>query len=992
MELTSVRTGLDYSQYDEQHPHHDDYDDDVDHDDDNDEHHQSLTGGDIHSTVEMGLPDIALDGPNSSANSSFDTTRNRRRCVLGTIVVGVILLIVVISQLSSSSDSDSGSGSGSGEALWTKARLPSNVVPSMYTLELSPDLSNFTFSGHVAIDVDISEATSWIILNAKELQVSSVSLEHIDNNNAVIGIDRFFLVEENEVLVIESAALISVGTSAVRVKIDFNGVLDDSLAGFYRSRYVTTAGEERYIATTQFESSDARKAYPCFDEPALKAVFQVSIVHDATMQASSNMPSISSQIHSPGKKITAFAPTPKMSTYLTCFIVHDFEYIEGTLANNIRVRVYTPSDEIDQAAFALNVSMNVIDYYPQFFGVAYPLPKLDMFAIPDFAAGAMENWGIVTYRQVDLLFDPVQSSAANRQRVAVVIAHELAHQWFGNIVTMKWWDDLWLNEGFAAFVEHIGTNHMFPEWHMWRQFLVDTQAPAMELDALSSSHPIHVDVKRPADIEAIFDAISYNKGASVLLMMRTLFPDGDTFKAGLKAYLEAHLYSNAKTSDLWQALSDALGQVDYDLATVMNSWTQQAGYPVVHVSRGSDGKLHAWQERFSLLVDAPASTLNGWYVPINVETPYTKTAKTVMGPVYNSPANMYTIDLSGPDNEWFKANIGRQGFYRVNYERNNWNRLITALAAGVFYVPDRVALIDDAFAFARSLHVDMEYDLPLELATTVLKTDTSYVVWRGALRHLSYIARHLESTDVYGHFHDYMLDLMKNVIDTSLQPANEFMLTRLKSMIATEAVRFNHPAMMATCWDKFRAFVTSNGADKVSAEYHGAVFNAGIALATPYEWDFLFEYYRTNATVSERRVILGALGGTRIGWIARKYLSYLLDSDYVRPQDSSYVLYSVGSNPLMTQVVWEFVQDHWSSLVTSGLFGVDRIIRNAVIGFDTEAELAQFDEFFSRPGIQSDRTERTVTQVREDIRARIQWRKTHIDKITDWLKQKGYGV
>ena len=359
----------------------------------------------------------------------------------------------------------------------------------------------------------------------------------------------------------------------------FTGTLNDRLVGFYRSEYQDNEGRTRHLATTQFEATDARRAFPCWDEPARKAVFDVTLVFDDSLQAVSNTPIVEESSSGPGLRSVRFGETPIMSTYLLAFVVGDLVSVEAEAVNGTTIGVWTTRGKENQAGFALDTSVKLLGYFNDYFGIPYPLPKLDHIAIPDFAAGAMENWGCITYRETALLVDPENSSAGTRQRVAEVVAHEMAHMWFGDLVTMEWWDDLWLNESFASWMGTKSVDWLFPDWEMWTQFVNMDTNRALSLDGLKNSHPIEQEVKNPAEVSQLFDAISYSKGGSVLRMLEN-FLGAETFQGGLYRYLKANEYGNARTQDLWAALEEESGQ---PVTEIMDSWVKQTGYPVLRV-------------------------------------------------------------------------------------------------------------------------------------------------------------------------------------------------------------------------------------------------------------------------------------------------------------------------------------------------------------------------------------------------------------------------
>ncbi|KAK3598030.1 hypothetical protein CHS0354_042397 [Potamilus streckersoni] len=347
---------------------------------------------------------------------------------------------------------------------WKNVRLPDSVLPIEYNIFLHPNISLSVFQGVANILCKVQKETDFIIFHIKDLNISDYGVKLSNGQNILVKENLEY--KKNEQVYIRLERPLLTGTQ-FNLEVKFLGQLTGKLSGFYKSSYKTDKGEERYIATTHFEPTDARSAFPCFDEPDMKATFQVSIVREKDYITLFNTPLNRSEVYEKGSlMVDHFEKSVDMSTYLVAFVVCDYKNVTSLTKGNVKVGVYTPADQIERAQFALDSAVAILDYYDEFFGVKYPLPKADLIAIPDFAAGAMENWGLVTYRLTSILYDPIRSSASSQQWVAVVIAHELAHQWFGNLVTMKWWDDLWLNEGFASFVEYIGTDKIHAEWQM----------------------------------------------------------------------------------------------------------------------------------------------------------------------------------------------------------------------------------------------------------------------------------------------------------------------------------------------------------------------------------------------------------------------------------------------------------------------------------------------------------------------------------------------
>ncbi|GLD56390.1 glutamyl aminopeptidase [Lates japonicus] len=449
---------------------------------------------------------------------------------------------------------------------WRNFRLPSYVNPVHYDLALEPDLVQDTYMGTVDIHVEVSKPTRHLWLHIRETFVSAMPrLKRLNSQGAQteVTVKSCFEYKLQQYVVVEATEELPVtGPGEVYVlSLDFQGWLNGSVVGFYRVIY-TELGVTRKIAATDHEPTDARKSFPCFDEPNKKATYKISITHDATYDALSNMPVEGPPQQLPGNKVkTSFQKSVPMSTYLVCFAVHQFGYVERTSARGIPLRIYAQKSQLGTAKYAADTTKIIFDYFEEYFNMTYSISKLDKIAIPDFGTGAMENWGLITYRETNLLYDESQSSSYNKQRVASVIAHELVHQWFGNIVTMDWWDDLWLNEGFASFFEYVGVEKAEPTWGMRDIMIISDVLPVMVDDALLSSHPIIVNVSTPAEITSVFDAISYSKGASILRMLED-WMGKDMFRDGCRKYLKDYYFKNAKTANFWTSLASEFDAAD----------------------------------------------------------------------------------------------------------------------------------------------------------------------------------------------------------------------------------------------------------------------------------------------------------------------------------------------------------------------------------------------------------------------------------------------
>ncbi|HEY0726263.1 MAG TPA: M1 family metallopeptidase, partial [Pyrinomonadaceae bacterium] len=521
-----------------------------------------------------------------------------------------------------------------------------------------------------------------VVLNAAELSIQSVSMRRADG--AVLH-GSAQLHEENEQAVLSFRDLLAPGRYSLQIQ--FAGVLNDKLHGFYRSVYKGADGEDKPLASTQFESTDARRAFPCWDEPAFKAVYQVTLVVDEKLTGISNAQVVrETAIAGTGKKEVVFADSMKMSTYLVAFIVGEFEGTPPVLADGVPLRVLAVPGKKALADFAVAIGKASLEHFSQYYGIAYPGDKLDLIAIPDFASGAMENLGAITFRETALLVDRDKATRAELERVADVVSHENAHMWFGDLVTMQWWNGLWLNEAFATFMEMLAVDAWKPEWRRWDSFAV-SRAAAMQVDGLKSTRPIEFPVEKPEEAAGMFDVLTYEKGASVLRMLEQ-YLGAAKFRDGIRLYLKKHAYGNAETTDLWDALEESTKE---PVRALMDTWIFQPGYPLISVEQ-SGRSIRLSQQIFRYLQDG-SDEERSWHVPIFLR------AGTKTGEVNRTLLLTETeqkVELAEPA-DWLVVNAGAHGFYRVRYSQELLAVLRQGMMAHLSPV-ERFGLVNDAWA------------------------------------------------------------------------------------------------------------------------------------------------------------------------------------------------------------------------------------------------------------------------------------------------------
>jgi len=563
-------------------------------------------------------------------------------------------------------------------------RLSELVVPENYKIILEPNLNDYTFNGEVNINIDVVEAIDEIILNSAELIIKSVEI--FSGTNKKIGIKNFSADETLERLTIFLGEKIQNGR--YQLNIIFSGSLNDQLRGFYRSEFVDEEGKKHTIATTQFESTHARRAFPCFDEPLFKATFDISLIVPQDQYVVSNSPIISQVIQDKFTKKIHFEKTMKMSTYLVAFIVGPFEATEEILVDGIPLRIIHPIGKGHLTDYALKSGKFALEFFTKYYGIKYPGQKLDMVAVPDFAFGAMENLGCITYREVLLLVDETKATSPELLRITDVIAHEIAHMWFGDLVTMKWWNGIWLNEAFATFMATMCSDNFNTEWKRWNQFSLE-RSMAFDVDSLESTRPIEFEVKSPVDAEGMFDLLTYEKGGSVLRMLEQFLGE-EVFRNGIVHYLKKFSYKNTDTDDLWNSIEN---ETNHPVNQIMNSWIFQKGYPLISVEYGKNKKEIKISQNKFLFSKNSLKDDTKWFVPINIK--YSVNNKVFEEKIL---LDKQTIKFELKDEvEWIFFNANSNGFFRVIYSKDLLQQLSKAINSEILPI-ERYTLLDDLWA------------------------------------------------------------------------------------------------------------------------------------------------------------------------------------------------------------------------------------------------------------------------------------------------------
>lgn len=830
----------------------------------------------------------------------------------------------------------------------TVTKLYDTIKPVNYILDLTPDIATFTFSGKETISFKIEKPSKELVWHGNKLEIISAD---INDQEAKVSYNK-----DNETIIFTFANELEAGE--YKLKVELEGEINDSLHGWYRSQY-KDGDETKWLAVTQFEACAAREAFVCIDEPAAKATFDVTLNVDPSHTAISNGEIVKSET-ADGVKSVQFAQTPIMSTYLLAFLVGEFNYIETTNDEGVVVRVYATSGKEQQGQFALETAAKTLSFYKDYFGIAYPLNKLDMIAVPDFAAGAMENWGAVTYRETAILVDEKNSSLTTKQWAAMVVAHELAHQWFGNLVTMGWWTDLWLNEGFASWVEYLAVDHLFPEWNMWTQFVTDDYAHARDLDALGNTHPIEVEVHHPREVDEIFDAISYQKGASVIRMLHAYLGEAD-FKKGLHDYLTKHSYSNAATADLWAALEQASGK---PVSKIMGAWTSQSGHPLVNFEFG-EHETTITQTRFFADPEAKEE-ITTWPIPLDLGD----------GELLDDTKSIVKYPL----NNDFKPNRGQTGFYLVGYTSEWLKNLAPQLSSEDFPVVDKFGVLSDTFDLIKSGKLSSVAGLEL---ISNLQNETNMAVWDGMLGGLGSIMGIVddETMDELEKFGAWLAKSRFTELGWAPKDGESHFDALLRPRLVGLVGR-DDGATLAKARELFES------PEAIHADMRAAVYALVGRFGDETTYEKFYSMYKATDDQEEQGRLMRAMAQFKQPELATRTLKFGLSNE-VRAADSIRPVLGVVLNRYHGELGWKFIQDNWITIVQRYGQGGHLLTYfvDAVGGvFNTTGKAQEIEDFFSKNPAAG--AERKVKQAVERTKLRAAWRERDLNDIKNFLRDR----
>ncbi|KAG7171432.1 Aminopeptidase N-like 3, partial [Homarus americanus] len=879
-------------------------------------------------------------------------------------------------------------------------RLPESLKPLHYLVKLQPFVNgNYTILGYLEVEMKVVNSTSRIVLHMADIITHNDTITVVQDGVQVVVKEHVYDAER-EWYVAQLDQELQVDQT-VNISLWFTGLLNDQLRGFYRSSYVDPDGNTVEMAATQFQPTDARRAFPCMDEPALKAKFSVSLAREENMTSLSNMPRYGSEPveDQPEWEWDHYDTTVEMSTYLIAFIVSDF--VNKTVdVNGTQFSVWARPAAIDQTDYSLALGPRVLTFFEDYFNISYPLPKQDMAAIPDFSAAAMENWGLIIY---------------SKQWIGETVTHELAHQWFGNLVTPRWWTDLWLNEGFATYLAFVGLSHVEESWKMMEQVVGDVHY-VFGVDSLETSHPISIPVGHPHEINEIFDAISYYKGASIIRMMEHFLTE-ETFKMGLISYLNHFAYNSATQDDLWQFLTAAAHQdgtltSDLTVKVIMDTWTLQMGYPLITVIRSNDGTSATVTQSDDgpqplslstcvLLIPRENMTARQqeapyrWWVPLSYTSANNSDFSNTIPSEWMKDSEEHKALTSLPaSDQWVIFNLQETGYYRVNYDSNNWALITDQLKADheAIHVINRAQIIDDALNLARAGR--LPYEVVLRIIE-YLKREKEFVPIKAALNGLSYLQMMMKTTTGYGALKKYLLALVTplyeavgfedNLMDPQLQ--------QYKRVLAlSTACKLGLQDCVDNAVSQFQAWI--NGSD-ISPNLKSTVFCYGVASGGEEEWNATWSKYLSSNVATEKEQLLKALGCSKHTWILKQYLEMAFtENKGIKKQDIGTVFRAVAVNEIGRSLARNYLMRNWLhiSQYVGSITLLEDLINDVLSQCNTGEEKDELERLYAIFQGSLGSATRFIQQILETITNNVAWMDRNYSTIVAWLNTNGYSA
>jgi aminopeptidase N len=819
-------------------------------------------------------------------------------------------------------------------------RLIDQFIPENYSLSMTLNRIERTFNGIVTIRGMTRPNIKSIGVHAKNLDIKSVLFDGKTATFKPLKHDELSIthkdIEEGEHIIV----------------IAFSGTITDAMHGIYPC-YFEHDGVKKQLLATQFESHYAREAFPCIDEPEAKATFDVILTTEKDITVIGNMP-VTTQVSNGNQLVTSFQTTPRMSTYLVAWVVGELHKKTAHTKRGVEVNVWaTPAQSSQSLTFALETAVKAIDYYEEFFDTDYPLPKSDHVALPDFSYGAMENWGLITYRETTLLAEPDTISISSKQYVALVVAHELAHQWFGNLVTMRWWNNLWLNESFATLMEYLATDYIHPEWNIWLDFSTNESIMALRRDSIDGVQSVQIDVDHPDEIGTLFDgAIVYAKGARLLRMLQ--FYVGNTaFQDGLKYYFKNHAYSNTEDVDLWSAIASTSGE---DIVGLMHDWLSQPGYPVVHITR-SGNSVTLNQEHFFVGPHKVSNRL--WPIPLN-------SSDNSMPKLLTTGSMTATTSRSQP----IRLNVGDTAHFITHYDELTLRQLLIDVKTGVMGPLDRLQLLNEATLLVRASILPSAQLLDI---LDAYRNETSEQVWTIIFIALSELRKFVENDKPAENklraFSAHIAQKQYKRLGWSALPKETEEDSKLRGTILSLTLYGEAFDAIA----KAQSIFDSTGLEKIDAELRPLIISSVARNGDAVIVDTLLNIYQSSASGELKQDICVGITSTRIPEKISELLDIIKDADIVRPQDAArWFIYLIRGRE-SRDFAWQWIQDNWHWVMATFASGksYDEYPRYSASALSTDTQLQQYINFFE-PMKKEPALTRAITMGISEIEGRIE--------------------
>jgi aminopeptidase N len=852
----------------------------------------------------------------------------------------------------------------------TPGKLPKSVVPVEYSIRIVPNIDKFTFSGTETVKLNVRSPVRQLVLNALELEITEASLDGKALATSAIKIDK-----EKELLTLVLPSELASGDHTLALT--FSGKINQQGQGLFYTRYQEQGnGAPKIMLGTQFEATDARRFFPCWDEPVFRARFQLTVVVPKNWLAVSNMP-VKSEKKIAGGKELRFAATPPMSSYLNVLVAGELDFIESRCGPT-QIRVIATKGKAELGRYALETTAQILQYYNDYFGVPYPLPKLDQIALPGGFGGAMENWGGITYFESALLFDPKNSSAETKQNIYEVIAHEVAHMWFGDLVTMAWWDNLWLNEGFASWMGTKCTAHFNPQWEVWlrRNLPRDptrrvgiAKEQAMEGDARSTTHAIQQRIATEAEANSAFDDITYKKGQSFLRMLESFLGE-DVFRDGIRGYIATHKYSNTTTADLWDALSEASKKPIGEIAA---GWTEQPGFPVVEVKREADGKVRLTQERFTVnFKNAPPLE---WQIPLTYSVFGQAPASLLM-------AAKTHILQDVPADRALKLNVKGAGNYRVEYDAPSWNLLLQALSK--LGVEDRVNLLSDGWALVQAdrASVSRYFELVEKLPASTEIAEREQII-----NVVDFINGLLGPSPERERFQKYARSLMRPTFDTlGWEPKEGEQPTagNLRASLIDILGDLNDAEIIAGCRERFKRYLANPAS--LAPDLRPAVFAVVGRYADEKTWAKLHELGLKTTSIEEKQNYYNALACAIDPKLVKKALAIAL-TDELPTSRAIFLVPRVARDSGHSDIAWEFAKANMKALLDkTDAAGANRYTPSLFTFFSDDSRGNELRAYAKNNLPSASAPE--VAKVVDEIQFRAELKKRLATQLNAWIEKK----